>query len=143
MRNMYKKIKYGFSLAETLLTMVILGIILAFILPSITSTKPSESKLLYKKTFFTISEAVMAVVNNPELYEISEYDVLFHPVIVENSTDENSSSENFCQYLANYLNTVGEIKCDSYPGSLKLANGVAISGIPKEYKKNCTLSTGT
>ena len=80
---MHKKVKQGFSLAEALMTMVVLGIILAFVLPSITSTKPSESKLLYKKTFFTISEAMMAVINNPDLYDTTKYDVLKYPVDTE------------------------------------------------------------
>lgn len=125
---MRKKVKQGFSLAEALMTMVVLGIILAFVLPSITSTKPSESKLLYKKTFFTISEAMMAVINNPDLYDTTQYDVLKYPVDAE--------EENFCQYLAGYLNTVGNVNCesDNY-GSFTLANGVYISGIPKKAMK--------
>ena len=128
MRNMHKKVKQGFSLAEALMTMVVLGIILAFVLPSITSTKPSENKLLYKKTFFTISEAMMAVINNPDLYDTTQYDVLKYPVDAEN--------ENFCQYLAGYLNTVGNVNCeDDNNGSFTLANGVYISGIPKKAMK--------
>lgn len=128
MRNMHKKVKQGFSLAEALMTMVVLGIILAFVLPSITSTKPSESKLLYKKTFFTISEAMMAVINNPDLYDTTKYDVLKYPVDTE--------GENFCQYLAGYLNTVGNVNCeDDNNGSFTLANGVYISGIPKKAMK--------
>lgn len=110
------------------MTMVVLGIILAFVLPSITSTKPSESKLLYKKTFFTISEAMMAVINNPDLYDTTQYDVLKYPVDAE--------EENFCQYLAGYLNTVGNVNCDNdNDGSFTLANGVYISGIPKKAMK--------
>lgn len=125
---MHKKVKQGFSLAEALMTMVVLGIILAFVLPSITSTKPSESKLLYKKTFYTISEAMMAVINNPDLYDTTQYDVLKHPV--------NTEEENFCQYLAGYLNTVGNINCDNdNKGSFRLANGVFISNIPKKAMK--------
>ena len=128
MRNMHKKVKQGFSLAEALMTMVVLGIILAFVLPSITSTKPSESKLLYKKTFFTISEAMMAVINNPDLYDTTKYDVLKYPVDTE--------GENFCQYLAGYLNTVGNVNCKSdNDGSFRLANGVFISNIPKKAMK--------
>ena len=110
------------------MTMVVLGIILAFVLPSITSTKPSESKLLYKKTFFTISEAMMAVINNPDLYDTTKYDVLKYPVDTE--------GENFCQYLAGYLNTVGNVNCDNdNDGSFRLANGVFISNIPKKAMK--------
>ena len=125
---MHKKVKQGFSLAEALMTMVVLGIILAFVLPSITSTKPSESKLLYKKTFFTISEAMMAVINNPDLYDTTKYDVLKYPVDTE--------GENFCQYLAGYLNTVGNVNCDNdNDGSFRLANGVFISNIPKKAMK--------
>lgn len=133
---MHKKVKQGFSLAEALMTMVVLGIILAFVLPSITSTKPSESKLLYKKTFFTISEAMMAVINNPDLYDTTKYDVLKYPV--------DTKGENFCQYLAGYLNTVGNVNCDNdNDGSFRLANGVYISGIPKKaMKRNKADNTG-
>lgn len=131
---MYKRIKIGFSLAETLLAMVILGVILAFILPSITSTKPSESKLLYKKTFFTVSEAMMAVVNNPDLYDTTQYEVLKHPI---------QENENFCQYLASYLNTVGNINCEGNTGSFKLANGVTISNIPQKAMQRQENSSGT
>ena len=45
MNNIHKNKRRGFTLAETLLTMVVLGIILAFILPSVTAKKPSERKL--------------------------------------------------------------------------------------------------
>lgn len=134
MNNIHKNKRRGFTLAETLLTMVVFGIILAFILPSVTATKPSESKLLYKKTFFTVSEAMMAVINNPDLYDTSEYEVLKYPI---------DSDENFCQYLANYLNTVGNISCNSDSGSFKLANGVLVSNIPKKaMKRNKADNTG-
>lgn len=132
MENMLKKIKSGFTLAESLIALVVLGIILTFILPSLISTKPSENKLLYKKTFFTVSEAMMAVINNSEFYDTTKYDALLYPYL-----KDSTSSENFCEYMANYLNTVGQIKCTSNPGSLKLANGVAISNIPIKYKDDC------
>ncbi len=124
MKKIGQKYKYGFTLAEALLTMIILGIILAFILPSLISTKPSEDKLLYKKAFFTLSEAMMAVVNNPELYDINQYYVLKYPI--------EGNEENFCKYLANYLNTIGNVNCDGNEGSFKLANGVIIEHVPKK-----------
>lgn len=145
MRNMHKKVKYGFTLAEALLTMIILGVIMSFVLPSLNATKPSESKLLYKKTFFTVSEAVMAVINNADYYDQDEYDILKAP--------KDANSENFCQYLANYLNTVGQIDCSGDTGSLKLANGVKINNIPKKpgscvgevtpFENVCTLFVST
>lgn len=137
MKKIGQKYKYGFTLAEALLTMIILGIILAFILPSLISTKPSEDKLLYKKAFFTISEAMMAVVNNPELYDINQYYVLKYPV-------EGNEEENFCKYLANYLNTIGTIDCENNEGSFKLANGIIIKHIPKKaVQKTSEESSGS
>ena len=126
---MFKKIKSGFTLAETLITMLILGIILVLILPSLVSTKPSESKLLYKKTFFTISEAMMAVVNNSDYYDITQDEVLKHPEEYDNN------EENFCQYLTSYLNTVGTINCSNDSNNFRLANGVRISHVPKKATK--------
>lgn len=140
---MLKKIKSGFTLAETLIAMVVLGIILAFILPSLIATKPSESKLLYKKTFFTISEAIMAVVNNPDLYNTTEYNVLLNPIEKTTKNDQGNDiteKTNFCESLANYLNTVGEINCNDNNGTFKLANGVRINKIPKNFS-DCTTTT--
>lgn len=132
---MFKKIKSGFTLAETLITLLILGIILVFILPSLISTKPSESKLLYKKTFFTISEAMMAVVNNSDYYDITQDEVLKHP------EEYDSNEENFCQYLTSYLNTVGTINCNDSNGNFRLANGVVISHVPKKATKRTNPDT--
>ena len=59
MKNIFVKFKNGFTLAEVLITLVIIGVIAALTIPTaINNTKEQELKSQFKKAYSTISQAI-------------------------------------------------------------------------------------
>ena len=113
----------AFTLAELMIVLSIIGTIAAFMIPVLHKTRPDDSVLMYRKAFYTIEEAVKHLTNDINLY----YD------------GDLSKGANFCQNMANAVNTIGSINCSSsYTGktdmvaadvNFTLSNGVDIGGL--------------
>ncbi len=59
----------GFTLAEVLLVIAILGIIAAMTLPTLKSSIPSKYEALHKKCDYVLETVVSEIVNNEDYYE--------------------------------------------------------------------------
>ena len=73
--NKYKK--FAFTMAETLLTITILGIIAALMMRSINRINPDKDKVMFLRAFHALESAAGEVVNNtsyydPDLIELSD-----------------------------------------------------------------------
>ena len=60
--------KHGFTLAETIITLGIIGIIAALILPFVNRSKPSETKVMYLKAYHTLEKTVRNISHKSSLY---------------------------------------------------------------------------
>ena len=60
--------KTGFTLSELMIAMVVLGILLAIIIPTIVNTRPDENKMLTKKAYYVVEQVVNALINDERLY---------------------------------------------------------------------------
>ena len=60
--------KDGFTLAETLITIMIIGIMVALMLRTINRVNPDKDKLLFLKTYHAIETVVANVINDPTKY---------------------------------------------------------------------------
>lgn len=61
--------KNGYTLAEVLMILGMIGIIAALVMPSIISSVPKNYEALNKKTAYVLERTVSDIVNNEEYYE--------------------------------------------------------------------------
>lgn len=132
-------LKAAFTLAELMITMVIIGVVSIMMITNLMKAKPDENALMYKKTFYSISEAISALANDSTKFPDGED--LFKAAI---TTDDYTSKEvYFCTQVANALNTLGSISCNTLRNGntniaenaydFKLANGTLVAGLNKEF----------
>ncbi len=105
--------KLGYTLAELLITLGIIGGISALIIPAIVSSMPDENKTMYLKTYDTLSETIQALASNSQIY----------PVCDENN-DINCVEH---PLLNSHLPLVSPLKDDArYSNKVKLCNLLAL-----------------
>lgn len=121
---MYKK---AFTLQETLITMGIIGVLAALLIPSLSKTVPNSNKVMFKKAYHTLEQAVSDLINNDASYPIDQT-ALYQgstTVYVEqgfNYTTQDGTlvpagTNKFCYLLAQELNTIGTISCPATNGT--------------------------
>ena len=62
---MFKK---GFTLAETLISLTIIGVIAALTMPGLLGTQPSKTKTTYMKAYNALTNLTSDIINDPSLY---------------------------------------------------------------------------
>ena len=67
-REMIMKKKNGFTLAEAMITIAIIGVVSALVLPAVNKLRPDEKKMMYLQAYDTLSQVVMNIAGNKELY---------------------------------------------------------------------------
>ena len=58
----------GFTVAELMVALAVVGIIVAVVTPAIVRTRPDKNKMMVKKTFYTTEHIVSALMNDERLY---------------------------------------------------------------------------
>ena len=116
--------KKGFTIAETVITMAILGVIAAIVIPSMQNAQPNKDIVMYNKAIYTLQSAVGHVMDHT--FEIAMEDGVanYRPELFL----KNISRQRVCEELAASLNTKGEIKCDHY-GSFTEPNFITSDGL--------------
>lgn len=61
-------VKKGFSLSEALLTLTIIGIVTAIVIPVILSVTPDSNIVAFKKAYSTIEQTISTLVNDEDYY---------------------------------------------------------------------------
>ncbi len=64
--------KTGFTLAELLITLGIIGVIVAILVPAVNNAMPDENKTMYLKTYDTLSDTIKNLASNSQIYPICE-----------------------------------------------------------------------
>ena len=115
------KFKKSFTFVEFMLAMSIIGFLVALLIPALDRSKPDQTTMIYRKTFFTIEEAVAYIINNPKLYKTGD---LLYPVAKESAeikTDDNGYY--LCRNIVDSLNTIGRVRCEAENYSMVNAEG--------------------
>lgn len=58
----------GFTLAELMVALAVIGIIVAVVTPAIVKTRPNKNKMMVKKTYYTVENIVSSLINDEKLY---------------------------------------------------------------------------
>ena len=99
----------GFTLAETLITMAVIGIIMALSIPAVIQST-NDTAPLFKKAYNTVEEVTSELINDTSLYPSGDLSSAASGTANCSATDL-TNGVCFCQNFFAKLNTVGTITC--------------------------------
>lgn len=97
--------KKAFTLSEALITLAILGVLAALLIPVLDQARPDKDKITYKKALYTMQSAVSNAMDST-VYSIAANSSAYW-------ADDNVGDDTFCLEIAESLNVVGEANCSS------------------------------
>lgn len=93
----------GFTLAEVMVCLSILGVIASISLPVIKAKKPDGNRIMFKKAYSTLERAVSELINDPEIYPDKDGCVGFDNT--DKVNDSSSGPSKFRDAVFSKLNT--------------------------------------
>ena len=116
----------AFTLSEALVTLAIIGVLAAILIPVLDNVRPDKDKITYKKALYSMQSAISNAMDT-SVYSMAANAAAYWK-------DNNVSDESFCEAIAEALNTSGKIRCttDSLPGgksSYTTPNFITTDGI--------------
>ena len=112
-------IKKGFTLAEVLVTLALLGVLGAILIPAVISTKPNKNKMMFRKAYNSLVQVISKMINDDVNYSGSEEASGTQRGFNYTSPTTNGTVNKFCHLLSDSLNTVGNVTC---PNTLTAAD---------------------
>lgn len=114
--------KKGFTLSEVMITLGLLGVLAAILIPATTHITPSTNKVMAKKANYTVQKAISNMINDDTNYP---GDVMFPSSTVPQGFAQGTSGQ-FCTQLADQMNTVGTTTL-TVPCSFTTTDGIVWS----------------
>ncbi len=110
--------KKGFTLSESLISIAIIGVISAILIPILNNVTPDQDRVLYKKAMYTMQNAVATAINDNTIpsSNTSAY-----------WAGDEVTATDFCTNISNTMNVVGSVNC-SITGDASNPNFVATNG---------------
>lgn len=104
--------KPGFTLAEIMVAIGVLGVLSAMLIPTIAKIAPDKNKVMFKKAYYTLERAADNMINDDNNYPSNAIDTLANVIRGFNYTTATTNTSNkFCYFLSDELNTVGTVSC--------------------------------
>ena len=97
--------KKAFTLSEALVTLAILGVLAAILIPVVSNVRPDKDKVTYKKALYTMQNAVSNAMDSTT-YTMAANSAAYWK-------DVNVEEEDFCRAIADSLNIAGKVNCSS------------------------------
>ncbi len=110
----------AFTLSEALVTLAIIGVLAAILIPVIDNVRPDKDKVTYKKALYSMQSAVSNAMDST-LYSMASNSAAYWK-------DENIQDSDFCMAVADALNTSGRVDCISTSSYLN-PNFITTDGI--------------
>lgn len=109
------KDKKGFTLAEVMITLGILGVLAAIIIPAVANVSPDVSRVMFKKAYSTLEKTVSNMINDDTSYpsEMTGTTTDTGRSVAQGlyyDTDVSGISK-FCSLFSQSVNTVGNVDC--------------------------------
>lgn len=109
--------KYGYTLAEVLIVLALLGILASILLPAIAHVRPNRDKAMFRKAYYIAERIVYEMVNDDDLYSTAEgtkfgldntNQVSFNGEYFGDNESDSSTKANlkFCQLFSRKVNVV-------------------------------------
>lgn len=121
--------KKAFTLSEALVTLAIIGVLAAILIPVVDQVKPDKDKITYKKALYSMQTAVADAMDTA-VYSIAANGSDYWK-------DQNISDEAFCEAIADSLNTSGAVNCtgtSSYANpNFITSDGVRFWGLENKF----------
>lgn len=113
--------KKGFTLAETLVALAIIGVIAGIMVPAVQSIRPNKEMVMFKKAYYLAGKNISEIVNDESLYPETDEPATFGLANTENVQfrgNRYGGNTKFCGLLAAKFNTT----CNN--GSFTTADGM-------------------
>ena len=129
--------KKAFTLSEALITLAIIGVLAAILIPVIDSARPDKDKITYKKAMYSMQGAVSNAMDST-VYSVAANSAAYWQ-------DTMVDADDFCTAVADQLNTAGAVNCSS-TSSYESPNFITTDGIRfwglegKNWDKECNSS---
>lgn len=130
----HNPLKRAFTLAETLTTLVVIGIIASLTVPTVMKTLPNQNKIKFKKAYSTIENIISNMSNDATNYPstLTGTDSTLQTVPLgfnnTNVTTNTSGCNKFTYFFLEQINTIGTTNCN--PSALTVTKiGTTTDGI--------------
>ena len=114
--------KKGFTLAEIMIALVVIGVITSILLPVAFNNVPNENVMKFKKGNATLAKVINELITSGEYYKEGDLGIKADGTLI--TGEKSSDYTNFCLNFADILNTKkvncisGDIKAEIAIGSI-------------------------
>ena len=111
-----KKTKSGYTLAEVLIVMIVIGIIAAILMPMFGNLRPNQEQVMLKKAYYLAGRNVTELVNDDEFYAETDKEAtsgFANTANVRYKGVDYGGNEKFCKLFAEKMNLKGGYSCSS------------------------------
>ena len=121
-----KKMKKGFTLAEALTTMGIIGVVAAIGIPAVVSRRPNQEIVMYRKAYFTIEKVVSELVNDEDFYDSTRGRGLTDTGNPAPNTSQCAGGNGkFCCLFVEKVNSIDPPACVAADRTVVTSDGIA------------------
>lgn len=140
-----KNQKTGFTLAEVLTTLSIIGVVAAIGIPMVMSKRPNNELVLCKKAYYTVERIVSELVNDEDFYPQSRQDSLTLIGAPANGSSTCAAGDGkFCCLFAEKLNIRGAAPtCTEGDNSVRASDGITYTLPITSFNAEASISVDT
>lgn len=143
-------IKKGFTLAEVMITLGVLGVLAAILIPAVMNVNPNTNKVMFKKAYTILEKAVNDLIGNDTYYPsyvTAQLNGLDTPLGLSYSTIDPvdnipAGNDKFCYLFSQAVNTVGTVDCtfsaspNATPPSFTTSDGILWYLVKPSFNSN-------